>query len=131
MDSTPTLLEPRGDLPFRVLPLLFWAYLTLVCATPLAISVLVTPEDIESGRVALTPTCRTLAETGKPCWSCGLTRGFAALGHGRWSDARTYHRGAPWLFGAFWIGGLAFGARAVRAARRLRRETARSAPRDP
>lgn len=128
MAEPPLVPTTRGDLAFRLLPLLFWGYLTLVFAAPLAIAVTVSPEDLESGKVTLTPKCRTLAETGQPCWSCGLTRGFAALGHGRLADARAYHRGTPWLFGAFLLAAVAFGSRAARAVGRLRRETAASSP---
>jgi len=59
---------------------------------------LVTPEDIESGRVVLTPPCPYKQMTGRDCPSCGLTRAFAAIGHGRFDDAIHYHRGSPFVF---------------------------------
>jgi hypothetical protein len=64
---------------------------------PLAVARAVSPEDLDSGRVQLTPPCPLRAQ-GKPCWSCGLTRGFAAMARGRVHDARDYNRRAPALF---------------------------------
>lgn len=64
---------------------------------PIAIALAVSPEDIDSGRVRLSPPCELRAQ-GKPCWSCGLTRGFAAMARGRVADARRYNRRAPMLF---------------------------------
>ncbi len=78
-------------------------FLLAVSAIPLAISFAVTPEDIESGRVQLSPPCPYKAAHGAPCASCGLTRGFAALSHGRLTDAQRYNPAAPWLYLAFWL----------------------------
>lgn len=97
----------------------------------LAISFVVTPEDIDSGRIALSPTCMSRRIFGVECPTCGLTRGFAALSHGRWSDALSYNRGAPVWYGAFWLGGVASAWSllcAVRDATRARRAVASSPP---
>jgi Protein of unknown function (DUF2752) len=68
----------------------------------LGISFAVTPEDIESGRVVLSPTCHLKAMLGRECPTCGMTRAFSALSHGRFDDARRYNRGAPALYVAWW-----------------------------
>ena len=73
---------------------------------PLGVSFLVTPEDIASGRVVLSPTCNVKRAFGIECPSCGLTRAFAALSHGRFHDSLTYNRAAPLFYGLFWAGAL-------------------------
>ena len=89
-------------------------------AASLLVSFVVTPEDIESGRVVLSPVCPSKRFLGIECLSCGMTRAFAALGHGRFSDALDYNRGAPVVWLVFLAGaGLAFRS-AFRAARELR-----------
>jgi hypothetical protein len=72
-------------------------------ATPLAFSFAVSPADIESGRVQLTPKCPHLTHHGARCITCGMTRAFAAIGHGRLQTALRYNRGALPLYGAFII----------------------------
>lgn len=70
----------------------------------LAISFAVTPEAIEAGRVVLSPTCHFKATFGRECPTCGLTRAFCALSHGRLADARRYNRAAPALYALWWAG---------------------------
>lgn len=94
---------------------------------PLGISFAVTPADIESGRVTLTPPCAYKATHGAPCPTCGLTRGFAALSHGRIHDAFAHNRWSPFLYAAAWITFLASGSVLVSAARRYRRAPRASA----
>jgi uncharacterized ParB-like nuclease family protein len=65
----------------------------------------VTPEDIEQGRVVLSPPCVWKQITGAPCPTCGLTRAFCALGHGRLGEALQLHVASPVVYLAF--GGLA------------------------
>jgi hypothetical protein len=62
------------------------------------------PEDVESGRVALTPECHFKRLFGHECLTCGLTRGFMAMSHGRVADAFRYNRGAPFLYAMGWAG---------------------------
>ena len=94
------------------------AFVLAVSFVPLAVSFAVTPEDIESGRVQLSPPCPYKASHGRECASCGLTRGFSAMSHGRIADARRYNAGAPWLYLGFW---LLAGASATSAAVVVRR----------
>jgi hypothetical protein len=68
----------------------------------LGVSFAVTPEDIESRRVVLSPPCHLKTLLGRECPTCGLTRAFSALSHGRADDARRYNRGAPALYVAWW-----------------------------
>jgi len=72
-------------------------------ALVLAISFVVTPEDIESGRVVLSPTCTFKQLSGHECPSCGMTRGFSAMSHGRSGDAYRYNRASPVLYLLCWI----------------------------
>ena len=74
------------------------AYAALIAAgalLPIVVAIAVSPDDLESGRVVLTPPCPIKQKTGHDCPSCGLTRGVAALGHGQWSRALGYHRASP------------------------------------
>jgi hypothetical protein len=91
------------------------AAVLLVLALVLAVSFVVTPEDIESGRVVLSPTCHFKAIFGRECLTCGLTRAFAALSHGRLDDAWRYNRGAPVLYALLWLGAVAAAATLARA----------------
>lgn len=70
----------------------------------LVVSFSVTPEDIETGRVVLSPTCHFKATFGRECPTCGLTRAFCALSHGRLGDAQRYNRAAPALYALWWAG---------------------------
>ncbi len=72
-------------------------------APPLAATVRWSPEDIESGHVVLTPPCPYRARTGKPCPTCGITRGVASFNRLRLRDAWAYN---PWsvpLGAALWL----------------------------
>lgn len=92
-------------------------------ALPLAISFLVTPEDIESGRIVLSPPCAFRRVFGRPCPTCGLTRGFAALSHGRLALATQYNPLTVPVYGAFWLGSIAalvLGARSALSLRAMR-----------
>jgi hypothetical protein len=69
--------------------LIAFAAVVFALSAPLAAAcTIVTPEAIESGRV----------RWPGPCPSCGMTRGLAAAGHGRFRAAWRYHPAAPVLF---------------------------------
>lgn len=111
------------------LRLLAFGILGVALAGALALSFVVTPEDIESGRVVLAPSCPSKRFLGIECLSCGMTRAFCALGHGRWSEALDYNRASPLVFAAFGIGAvlaLRAGARALGDWRHLRQTAPRS-----
>ncbi|HEU4539014.1 MAG TPA: DUF2752 domain-containing protein, partial [Polyangiaceae bacterium] len=76
-------------------------------ALALVVSFAVTPEDIEAGRVVLSPACHFKATFGRECPTCGLTRAFCALSHGRLDDARRYNRASPPLYALWWAGSCA------------------------
>jgi hypothetical protein len=80
------------------------ATLLPVLLLALVVSFFVTPEDIEAGRVVLSPTCHFKATFGRECPTCGLTRAFCALSHGRLGDAQRYNRAAPALYALWWAG---------------------------
>jgi hypothetical protein len=84
-------------------------------ALVLAISFVVTPEDVESGRVVLSPTCTYRRIFGRDCPTCGMTRAFAAMSHGRVGDAFRYNRAAPFVYAFWWIGAAAAAAALARA----------------
>ena len=107
------------------------AFIFVLSAPPLAVSAWVSPEDIESGRVALSGPCPYKATHGAPCTSCGLTRGFAAMSRGRLGDAIGFNALTPWLYSAFVLGALSSSVVLVQCARRLveiRRERALGDP---
>ena len=81
--------------------LLAWVILFGITAGPVVTAFVVTPEAIESGAVVLSPPCPYKKATGHDCPSCGLSRGFSALAHGRWTDARRYHTATPVVFVVF------------------------------
>ncbi|MFO0549172.1 MAG: DUF2752 domain-containing protein [Polyangiaceae bacterium] len=79
------------------------ALLAVWLSGALVVSFVVSPEDIESGRVRLTPPCTFQASTGLPCPTCGLTRAFSALSHGHLNQAISYHRASPVLYVVYWL----------------------------
>lgn len=76
----------------------------LVTVAPLLVSVALSPDDIDSGRVRLTGPCPYLAETGTPCGSCGLTRAFASMSRGQLARASAYNPAGPVVWGLFVVG---------------------------
>lgn len=95
--------------------------LLLPLALALGTSFVVTPEDIESGRISLTPTCAFRQIFGRPCPTCGLTRGFSALSHGRIDEASRYNFLSIPMYGIFWLGAAASAFVTARSAIRWRR----------
>lgn len=81
----------------------------------LAVSFVVTPEDIESRRVVLSPTCHLKMLLGHECPTCGMTRAFTALSHGRFDDARRYNGASPVVYAAWWASAAAALAAFLRA----------------
>lgn len=84
-------------------------------ASALSISFAVTPEEIESGAVVVAPECHIKRVFGRPCPTCGLTRAFAALSHGRVDEAARYNRAALLVYALYWLGALGAGAVALRS----------------
>jgi len=79
--------------------LIAFAAVVFALSAPVATAcTIVTPESIESGRVHLSGPCPYRARHGTECISCGMTRGLAAAGHGRFQAAWRYHPAAPLLF---------------------------------
>lgn len=99
------------------------AFFVLFSGVPLGVSFAVTPADIESGRVRLSPPCEYKATHGEPCPTCGLTRGFAALSHGDLHDALAHNRWSLLLYAGAWLTLLGSGSILASAARRYRRAT--------
>jgi Protein of unknown function (DUF2752) len=62
----------------------------------LAAAALVASVAIPSALIAAGPTiCPFRAATGLPCPSCGMTRSWSAMGHGRVRDASGFHLMGP------------------------------------
>lgn len=78
---------------------------------PLVVSFVVSAEDIDAGRVVLSPPCPTRAVTGKPCATCGMTRALSSLSRLQWSRAVEYNRFAVPVYGGLWL--IAVGASIV------------------
>lgn len=97
------------------------AFFVAFSGAPLAVSFAVSPADIESGRVRLTPPCEYKATHGEPCPTCGLTRGFSLLSRGRVHEAQQLNRWSVPLYAAVWLTLLGSGFVLVSAARRFRR----------
>jgi hypothetical protein len=97
------------------------AFVFLLSGVTLGVSFAVTPGDIESGRVRLSPPCEYRATHGAPCPTCGLTRGFAALSHGDLHDALAHNRWSPFLYASTWLTLLGSGSLLASALRRYRR----------
>ncbi len=76
----------------------WWGVLVLAFAGAIIVSFVVSPEDIASGAVTLAPPCPMRLLFQQDCPTCGMTRAFAALGHGRFSEALHYNRAAPIVF---------------------------------
>lgn len=78
----------------------------LALATPLlcllGVSFVVTPADIDSGAVAISPGCLLVRAFGVECPVCGMTRAFAALGHGQLRLAFELNHGAPVVYLLVW-----------------------------
>lgn len=118
----------RGDDNMRLLRrdalhgVIGWAVLVAVFAGVLVTARAVSPDAIESGLVSLSPPCPTQKLLHRPCPTCGMTRGFAALAHGRWDEALRHNRGAPVAL-AGWVAVLALGSvglvRSIHAYRRV------------
>ncbi len=68
----------------------------------LLVSFGVTAEEIELGRVVLSPPCVLKSYFGIECFSCGLTRAFCCLSHGEFQRALAYHRLAPLVYVLVW-----------------------------
>jgi hypothetical protein len=97
-----------------------WLLAFFVATVPLVVSVSVTPADIESGRVVLSPPCSIRRLTGRDCPTCGLSRAFAALGHGDVAGALGYHRAAVVVYSLYAVVSLVALAGSVRASLRLK-----------
>ena len=91
--------------------------LALMALGGLLVSFMVTPDDIEAGRVVLSPPCAARLLFGVDCPICGLTRAFCAMSHGELARAMGYHALAPILYPLTWAGALVSAWGAVRSAR--------------
>ncbi len=125
--SPPSVDYLRRDASLRMLA---FGIAFLVLAGSLFVSFWVTPESLDSGAIALWPTCLFRRVFGMPCPTCGLTRAFAAISHGQLDDALRFHAAALWIYTAFWLGAVASCVALFRAAweryGRLRKTAPRS-----
>lgn len=87
--------------PLSILLLFLIALLAAPIIGVLGVSAVVSPDDIASGAVVLTPPCPAAA-AGTPCATCGLTRSFAAMSRFQLGPAVAYNRAGPVLYAATW-----------------------------
>ncbi len=99
-----------------------WLYLGLLVPLVgvLGLSFVVTPEDIETGRIVLSPECLMKRWLGHDCPTCGLTRAFTALSHARLGDAIGFHVASPVVYAGWWLLTIWVARSLFRTARRLR-----------
>jgi hypothetical protein len=112
----------RGDAITRGIAFLV---LLVPLATALVISFTATPEDLELGRIVVSPPCVSRLFFDRPCPTCGMTRAFAALSHGHFEQARQYNRGAWVVYLVYWVGAAVGGSGALRAVHDVWRLTPR------
>ncbi len=105
--------------------LVVYAGLVVLTVAALSVSFLVSPAEIESGRVLLSPPCLMRRLFGVSCPTCGLTRAFCALSHGDFTAALMFHPLSPLVYGAAWLGTVAAAVGAFRSAKELGRYGAR------
>jgi hypothetical protein len=120
------LASARGQQALTVL--LGLSVLALGLAAALTVSFLVSPDDIETGKVVLSPPCASRLLFGVDCPICGLSRAFCALSHGELSRAMRYHSLAPVLYLLTWLGAGSSLWGAARSAMVLRALPSGSAP---
>lgn len=70
------------------------AALRRVAAAALVASAVLPPDLVRNGPVL----CTFRAVTGRPCPSCGMTRSWNAMAHGRLREASAYHLMGPITF---------------------------------
>jgi hypothetical protein len=100
--------------------LLAYSVLALPLISTLATSFLVTPVDLATGRIVLSPPCLLRTWLGVACPGCGLTRAFTALSHGELGLALRQHRFSLVTYVVFWWGALWAVRGALRSLTRLR-----------
>lgn len=114
--------ESRSDLWIAALA---WLSLLAVMAAIVVGSFVITPEALVDGRVAIVPVCPMRSMFGRECLTCGMTRGFAAIGHGRLGDAIRYNRASPLSYAFIWASAALGAVQTIRTLRMLRSAGAR------
>jgi len=95
--------------------------LLVLTVAALSISFVVSPAEIESGQVVLSPPCLMRRLFSVSCPTCGLTRAFCAMSHGEFDAALEYHSLSPLFYAAAWLGSIAAFVGAFRAGKELGR----------
>ena len=90
---------------------LLWIIFAQAIAT-VSIAIIVSPDEIEAGEVLLSGQCKVLQKTGKPCRSCGMTRGVCAFFHGEFARAHQYNPAAVY-FSLFQVCIISIGLRRI------------------
>ena len=102
-----------------------WVFLLTFMSCILIASFAITPEALQDGAWAIVPSCPTRSMFGRECPTCGTTRAFAAMGHGRMGDAIRFNRASPISYAFIWASA-AYGAyQTIRTLRILRGAGAR------
>ena len=102
-----------------------WGALLVAMSTLLIASMVITPEALLDERAWFVPRCPTRALLGRECLTCGTTRAFAAIGHGRLREALRYNRGAPVGYAFVWACAGLGAVQTIQTLRQLRGARAR------
>ncbi len=86
--------------------LLSWVALLLPMGGILAASFVLSPEGLSEGRYGFVFACPSKTLLGHACPTCGMSRAFAAISHGRLTDALQYNAAAPAAYAFIWLGAL-------------------------
>ena len=74
-----------------------WIVITLVMVVTI-----IAPAILSESQIAgITPQCERKAQTGQPCFFCGMTTAFIDIAHGRLRDAERANRGSVALYAGF------------------------------
>lgn len=124
-ESNRTAAAERSGRRDLWIALLTWASLLAIMSAIVVGSFVITPEALVDGRWAIVPACPMRAMFGRECLTCGMTRGFAALGHGRLGEAMRYNRASPVSYAFMWASAALGAVQTIRTLRMLRRAGAR------
>lgn len=92
-----------------------WRYVTVLALAQAVgvvyLGITVSVDDIEAGRVRVSGPCPSLARTGRPCATCGMTRGVSSVLHGHMGQGLAFNKWSlPFVAGELLllsIGGIA------------------------
>lgn len=124
-DGPARATSAAAELSYWRTVLIAWVALAASMGALVVASTVIDPDRLEAGAYGFVPSCPTKNLTGRDCPTCGMTRAFAAIGHGRFSDAIRYHRVSPLAFSFICASALLGAVQSARTLRDRRRASAR------